>query len=82
MYGKKYAAYIAALISAAIAKFLVLYIGITQIAIPVFLSLPKPQSAVISNMFSIPQLVTALLGGALAVVLFPRLKRTAAGGRE
>jgi hypothetical protein len=82
MGGKKRAAYIAALISAAVAKFLVLYIGIVQIAIPVFLGLPEPQSAVISKMFSIPQLVTALLGGALAVALFPRLKRIIAVGRE
>lgn len=80
--GKRYTAYIAALISATVAKFLALYIGIVQIAIPVFLGLPEPQAAVISNMFSIPQLITALVGGVLAMMLFPRLKQTIAGGRE
>lgn len=80
--GRKYTAYIVALFGAAVTKFLVLYIGIVQIAIPVFLGLPEQQAAVISNMFSIPQLVTALVGGALATVLFPRLKKVIAGGKE
>lgn len=82
MNGGKYPTYIIALIAAAVAKFLVLYIGIVQIAVPVFLGLPEPQAAVISNMFTIPQLITALVGGALAVVLFPRLKKAIAGGQE
>lgn len=78
--GKQYPAYLAALITAAAAKFSVLYIGIVQIAIPVFLDLPKPQAAVISHMFSIPQLITAFVGGAFAVALFPRLKKAGTGG--
>jgi hypothetical protein len=73
--GRKYAAYIMALLCAAVSKFLVLYIGIVQIAVPVFLDLPEQQAAVISKMFSIPQLVTALVGGTFAIILFPRLKK-------
>ena len=80
--GKKYTAYIVALIVAAIVKFIVLYVGIVQIAVPIFLGLPEPQAAIISNIFSIPQLITALVGGALAVVLFPRLKKAVSGGTE
>lgn len=79
--GKRYIAYIVALIAAAAAKFLVLYVGIVQIAVPVFLGLPDGQAAVISNMFSIPQLITALVGGAFAIVLFPRLKKAVTGGQ-
>ncbi len=75
---RKYLAYVAALICAATAKFLVLYIGIVQIAVPVFLGLPEQQAAVISNMFSIPQLITAIIGGAMAVLLFSRLKQATA----
>lgn len=75
---KKYDAYIAALVAAAVAKFLVLHIGIVLIAIPVLLDLPEPQAEVISNMFSIPQLITALIGGALAVLVFPRLNKVVA----
>ena len=80
--GRKYAAYIVALICAAIAKFLVLYIGIVQIAIPIFLGLPEQQATVISNMFSIPQLITALIGGSLAIVLLPTLKKAIRERRE
>ena len=78
---RKLAAFITALICAAIAKFLVLYFGIVRIAIPVFLGLPEQQATLISYMFSIPQLVTALVGGIMAIVLLPALKK-AIGGRE
>ncbi|HYE67666.1 MAG TPA: hypothetical protein VEA58_03590, partial [Anaerovoracaceae bacterium] len=73
--GHKYAAYITALISAAIAKFSVLYIGIVQIAVPLFLGLPEPQASVISKMFSIPQIITALAGGIIATMILPSLKK-------
>jgi len=73
--GRKLAAYITALICAAIAKFLVLYIGIVRIAIPVFLDLPFTQAAVITYMFSIPQLVTALVGGTMATTLLPTMNK-------
>lgn len=66
------------LITAAFAKFLVLYVGIVRIAVPVLLGLPEPQSAVISGMFSIPQLITALLGGGAALVVLPPLRKALA----
>jgi hypothetical protein len=80
--GSGHTAYIAALVCAAVAKFLVLYIGIVKIAVPMFLGLPEQQSAILSNMFSIPQLITALIGGALATLLFPRLKKVIMRGQE
>lgn len=80
--GRKYTAYIVALVCAAVTKFLVLYIGIVQIAIPFFLGLPEQQAAVISYIFSIPQLITASVGGAFATVLIPRLKKAIMGGQE
>lgn len=80
--GRKYTAYFVALPCAAVAKFLVLYIGIVQLAVPVFLGLPEQQAVVVTSMFSLPQLVTALVGGALAITLFPRLKTAIAGGRN
>lgn len=64
-----------ALAAAAAAKFLVLYLGIAQIAVLFFLRLPAPQAAVISNMFSIPQLLTALLGGGVALLVLSPLKK-------
>ena len=72
---RRIAAYIMALLCAAVIKFLVLYLGIVQIAVPLLLGLPEPQAAVISNMFSIPQLITAITGGALATAILPPLKK-------
>ena len=80
--GKKFAGYVVALIISAISKFLTLYIGIVQIAIPMFLGLPEQQAKVISNMFSIPQLFTALIGGAIATVLIPTLQKAIGERRE
>lgn len=71
----RYAAYTIALVSAAAAKFLVLYIGIVQIAVPVLLGLPEQQASVISSIFSFPQLITALVGGILAILLLQTLKK-------
>lgn len=71
-----------ALAAAATAKFLVLYLGIVQITVPFLLRLPAPQAAVISSMFSIPQLLTALLGGGVALLVLSPLKKAIRGGRE
>ena len=65
---------LAALFTAAAAKCLVLYLSIVRFAIPHLLRLPEPQAAVVGGMFSLPQLATALAGGALALLLLPRLK--------
>ena len=67
--------YVIAMLVAAVAKFLVLYLGIVKLAIPVFLKLPEQKAIVVANMFSIPQLITALIGGALALIILPVLKR-------
>jgi len=80
--GFKHTACIVALICAAISKFLVLYIGIVKLAIPVFLGLPEQQAAVISTMFSFPQLITALVGGAFALALLPSLKKAIGERRQ
>ena len=69
------AAYVIALIAAAGAKYLVLFYGITYLAIPVLLKLPEPQASVVSALFSYPQLITASLGGMCAIILLPTLKK-------
>jgi len=69
----KYAAHLVAAVTAAAAKFLVLYVGIVRIVVPI-LGLPEQQAAVISIVFSIPQLITALIGGVLATIILPVLK--------
>jgi hypothetical protein len=72
--------YVTALVSGAAGKFIVLYITIVRVMIPVFLTyLPEKKAAVISASFSFPQLFTALIGGALAVVALPLIKKATAG---
>ncbi len=67
-------AYTTALIAAAAAKFTVLYLGIVRLAVPVLLKLPPRQAAAVSAMFSVPQLITAAIGGAAAIAVLPLLR--------
>lgn len=68
--------YIIALVVASVSKFLVLYFGIVKIAIPVILQLPEPKASVISKIFSVPQIFTATIGGVIAIIMLPILKRS------
>ncbi|MDH6367311.1 MULTISPECIES: ECF transporter S component [unclassified Breznakia] len=70
-----YVSYIVACVLGAIAKFVVLYIGVVKIAVPIILALPEPQATVVSTMFALPQLFTALLGGVVALLVLPRIKQ-------
>lgn len=63
----------AAWITAAAAKFAVLYILVVKLLCRL-LALPEAQTAVFTVMFSYPQLVTALAGGGIALLLAPLLK--------
>jgi len=67
----KYVAYGFALVAGAVAKFLVLYVGIVRIAVPYILGLPEGN--VMSVLFSYPQLITAAIGGACAMISLPPL---------
>lgn len=65
-----------ALAVAAFGKFLVLFTAVVKVVIPVMSDALKPaQIATFTTMFSWPQLVTALLGGALAYLILPVLKK-------
>ncbi len=65
------------LVAAAVAKFLTLYIAVVRILIPVMGErLKAPQIKAFSAMFSWPQLVTALAGGTLALLIVPLLSKT------
>jgi len=66
-----YISYIIALISGATAKFLVLYLGIVQLAMRIIPGLPQP----LAYMFSYPQLITAAIGGLCAILLLPALTK-------
>lgn len=61
-------------VTAAAAKFAVLYVLVVKVLCTV-LTLPEPQVATFTVMFSYPQLVTALAGGGIALLLTPLLRR-------
>jgi len=64
-----------ALIAGAVAKFLVLYIGVVQLAMRFIPGLPQP----LAFMFSYPQIITASIGGACAIILLSPLKKAMKG---
>ena len=66
---------ISALVVGAVLKFAVLYGSIVRFAIPTLLALPEKQAAVMGANFSWPQLVTAALGGFLAMLIVPTLRK-------
>lgn len=62
------------LLAAAAAKFGVLYLAVVKIVIPVMgNALKQPQINTFTAMFSWPQLVTAMLGGILSLLILPLL---------
>ena len=68
-----------ALLAASAAKFLALYLIVVQLLCRV-LPLKDAQLSLFSTMFSWPQLVTALIGGALALVIVPLIRRARRSG--
>ncbi len=76
--GKELGRQIAALVVAALAKFAALYLLMVKLLIPALVKggvIPAPASAVMSAQFSWPQLVTALIGGGIALSIVPLLRR-------
>ena len=66
---------ILAAVAAAAVKFAALYGGIVLLAIPYILGLNEKQSAVLSLSFSYPQLITATIGGVIALAVVPPVKK-------
>lgn len=63
---------------AAGAKFLTLYFAMVKLLVPTLVSggvISEKAAVVLTVQFSWPQLVTALIGGALAMLIVPALKR-------
>ncbi len=63
-----------AVAAAAVCKFVVLFLLVTKVAIPA-LGLPEAAAATLSASFSWPQLVTAAIGGVIAVTIAPVVRK-------
>jgi len=61
-------------IAAALVKLVVLWAVVTKLLIPLA-GLPEAQAAKLATTFSWPQLITALIGGFLALVIVPLLNK-------
>ena len=65
-------------LTAAAAKFAALYLLMVKLVVPALVAggtIPQKAAATISVQFGWPQLVTALIGGALALLIVPVLRR-------
>lgn len=67
--------WIISILVSAVVKFLVLYIGIVRVILPLLTALPPKQAAAISATFSVPQLITALIGGFIAFIVVPLVQK-------
>ncbi|MBE6983333.1 MAG: ECF transporter S component [Ruminococcaceae bacterium] len=74
LYKEKIISRVIALLVSATAKFTALYLLVSVLLCNV-LPLKPPQIATFQAMFSWPQLVTALIGGAAAMVIVPAIKK-------
>ena len=63
-----------AVAAAAVCKFVVLFLLVTRVAIPA-LNLPEAAASAMSASFSWPQLVTAAIGGVIAVTIAPVIRK-------
>lgn len=61
----------------AVLKFFALYLGVVKIVVPFFLpaNAPEQMKTVLLVQFSWPQLITAAIGGILALIILPVLKK-------
>jgi len=68
---------ICALIVAAVIKYALLFLGVTRVVLPLIgLADSNPaKAALLTTMFSLPQLATATIGGAFAIAILPILKK-------
>ena len=76
IFANKYKNDILAWLLGAVTKFFVLYVGVVRFTIPILLKLPEKKAIIISTAFSIPQLITALIGGGIALIIVPVLKKS------
>ena len=66
----------AGLAAAAVAKFGTLYLLVVKLIVPAMAASLKPQQIVtFSTMFSFPQLITAAIGGTIALLILPVIRK-------
>ena len=64
----------AAVAAAAVVKFLTLWGAVVGLLLPM-MALPEPKTAALTASFTWPQLITALIGGTVSLLVIPTLKQ-------
>lgn len=72
---QQYPRLIAAAVAGALLKFTVLWLLVVQIVAPMSDNIPAPAKQNLAKMFSLPQLITALIGGGVACLVIPQLAK-------
>ena len=67
---------------AAMCKFAILYVGVVRLAIPYILDVPDPVANVLTVAFSTNQLITALIGGTVAILALPAIEKAISVKKE
>lgn len=76
LYRDSFVSRVMALVIGAVTKFLVLYVLVVKFALPlIYPAVPEKVRMAMSINFSWPQLVTAAIGGVLALLVIPLLRR-------
>ena len=76
---KNIVSYFLAIVLSSVTKFCILHFTISKFLVPVVLNLPETQSAIISASFSTVQILTATIGGLVATMLLPIMKKALKG---
>lgn len=63
-----------AILAGALLKFLVLFLGITKLLLPMLSNIPAQNAAVLANTFGVTQFFTACIGGVIGALIIPRIK--------
>ena len=72
---KKRAVAVIGLVIASVAKMLFLWVGLVIIMLPMIPGLKPAQINIIGTAFSWPQLITALIGSTLAMIIIPLIRK-------
>ena len=71
--------YLIATVLSSVVKFCILYFTIAKFLVPIILNLPQTQASIISASFSTVQILTSTIGGIVAVLFLPLMKKALRG---
>lgn len=71
--------YLIATVLSSVVKFCILYFTIAKFLVPIILNIPQTQASIISASFSTVQILNSAIGGIVAVLFLPLMKKALRG---